>query len=121
GQPEPFCVEVSQIVRTYMEQQFNLHAPERTTEEFLAELQDSSLLSLDQKRSLADFLMRCDLVKFARYEPGEPELRDLYDAAVRLIEETQWVSPVQAQQFPGGQQEPVVQPEPDGTQKSIVT
>ncbi|MDH7501314.1 MAG: hypothetical protein QHJ82_01190 [Verrucomicrobiota bacterium] len=93
-QPGPFCVEVSQIIRVYLEQQFKLHAPERTTEEFLAELQDSSLLGLDQKRTLADFLMRCDLVKFARYEPGEPELRSLYDAAVRLVEETQWAASV---------------------------
>lgn len=93
GQPEPFCVEVSQIIRAYLEQQFKLHAPERTTEEFLGELQTSALLGLDQKRTLADFLMRCDLVKFARYEPGESELRSLYDAAVRLVEETQWASP----------------------------
>lgn len=88
SQPEPFCVEVSLTVRVYLEECFNLRAPERTTEEFLEELQISPLLALSQKRSLADFLMRCDLVKFARYEPREPELRDLYDAAVRLIEET---------------------------------
>jgi len=89
GQPEPFCVAVSQIIRVYLEEQFRLRAPERTTEEFLEELQSSALLGLEQRRSLANFLMRCDLVKFARYEPGEPELRDLYDAAVRLVEETE--------------------------------
>ncbi|MGC8989937.1 MAG: hypothetical protein ACP5MD_07435 [Verrucomicrobiia bacterium] len=103
GQPGPFCIEVSQIIRVYLEQQFKLHAPERTTEEFLAELQDSSLLGLDQKRTLADFLMRCDLVKFARYEPGEPELRSLYDAAVRLVEETQWAASVPNTPPPGEQ------------------
>lgn len=103
GQPEPFCVEVSQIIRVYLEQQFKLHAPERTTDEFLAELQDSSLLGLDQKRRLADFLMRCDLVKFARYEPGEPELRDLYDAAVRLVEESQWAASVPSAPVSGEQ------------------
>jgi hypothetical protein len=96
GQPEPFCVAVSQIIRVYLEQQFHLHAPERTTEEFLEELRSSALLGLEQKRRLADFLMRCDLVKFARYEPGEPELRDLYDAAVRLVEETEGGLPAPA-------------------------
>jgi hypothetical protein len=89
GQPERFCVLVSDTIRVYLEERFELRAPERTTEEFLEELQRSPLLSLSQKRSLADFLMRCDLVKFARYEPGEPELRELYDAAVRLVEETE--------------------------------
>jgi len=43
----------------------------------------------DQKESLGEFLKRCDLVKFARYEPGEPELRDLHQSAVRLVEETE--------------------------------
>lgn len=87
-QPRPFCILVSDTLRVYLEEQFRLRAPERTTEEFLDELQSSALLSLTQKQSLGDFLMRCDLVKFARYEPGEPELRDLLDAAMRLVDET---------------------------------
>jgi hypothetical protein len=88
GRPEPFCVAISDALRVYLEERFAWHAPERTTEEFLAELQASPRLSPPQKRSLGDFLGRCDLVKFARYEPGEPELRDLLDAALRLVDET---------------------------------
>jgi hypothetical protein len=89
GQPEPFCVAVSGIVRVYLEERFSLRAPERTTEEFLEELTGSALLSLGQQQGLAGFLTRCDLVKFARYDPGEPELLDLHDAAVRLVDETE--------------------------------
>jgi hypothetical protein len=59
----------------YLEERFDFHAPERTTEEFLYELQATELLTRDQKESLAEFLKRCDLVKFAKYEPREPELR----------------------------------------------
>ncbi len=87
-QPEPFVVAVSGAVRVYLEERFDLHAPERTTEEFLHELADSPVLSERQKQTLADFLMRSDLVKFARYEPGKPELRDMHAAAVRLVDET---------------------------------
>ena len=61
---------------------------ERTTEEFLYELQRSDLLTREQKDSLGGFLSGCDLVKFARYEPGEPELRELHAGALRLVEET---------------------------------
>jgi hypothetical protein len=43
----------------------------------------------DQKDSLGEFLTCCDLVKFAKYEPGERELMDLHQSAVRLIEETE--------------------------------
>jgi hypothetical protein len=88
-QPRPFCILVSDTIRLYLEERFDLRAPERTTEEFLDELQASALLTLDQKQTLGEFLGRCDLVKFARYEPRRPELEALYQAAVRLVEETQ--------------------------------
>ena len=89
AQPKPFCILVSDTIRTYLEERFNFRAPERTTEEFLHELQDTDLLSAEQKESLGEFLESCDLVKFAKYEPGEPELRDLHGSAVRLVEETE--------------------------------
>jgi len=89
GQPREFCILVSDTIRGYLEERFDFHAPERTTEEFLHELQATELLTPDQKESLGEFLKRCDLVKFARYEPGQPELRDLHASALRLVEETE--------------------------------
>lgn len=89
GQPRPFCIMVSDTVRLYLEQRFNFHAPERTTEEFLYELQATNLLLPEQKQSLGEFLSVCDMVKFARYEPGPPELQALHHSAVRLIDETE--------------------------------
>jgi hypothetical protein len=89
--PYRFCSLVSDVIRVYLEERFNLHAPDRTTDEFLAELRDRSSLSDEHKLLLEDFLTRCDLVKFARHEPTEPELRALLDAALRLIDETQEV------------------------------
>ena len=107
AQAKPFCVLVSDTIRLYLEERFNFRAPERTTEEFLYELQNTNLLLPDQKESLGEFLKRCDLVKFARYEPREIELRDLHDSAVRLVEETE------PQPTP-----PVDEPQPATTAKS---
>jgi hypothetical protein len=87
-EPRPFCISVSDTLRAYLEEAFSLHAPERTTEEFLDELQSSALLSFSQKQLLGDFLMRCDLVKFARDEPAVEQLKELHDSALRLIDET---------------------------------
>jgi hypothetical protein len=89
GRPREFCILVSDTLRLYLEERFDFHAPERTTEEFLHELRGTRLLLAAQKESLGEFLRRCDLVKFARYEPGEPELRDLHASALRLVEETE--------------------------------
>ena len=89
NQPRAFCILVSDTVRVYLEERFNFRAPERTTEEFLRELQATNLLTPDQKQSLGEFLSVCDMVKFARYEPGLPELHALHDSAARLIDETE--------------------------------
>ena len=86
---EQFCMEVSQIIRVYLEERFNLHAPDRTTEEFLLELQSSQRLAGEHKQLLADFLGECDMVKFAKAEPPELELRNLHETASRLVGETQ--------------------------------
>ncbi len=88
SQPKPFVIAVSDAVRAYLEERFNFRAPERTTEEFLRELSASHLLAPAQKESLGRFLASCDLVKFARYEPGENELTQLHASALRLVEET---------------------------------
>jgi hypothetical protein len=89
AQSRPFCIMVSDTSRLYLEERFNFHAPDRTTEEFLHELKATELLTPDQKQSLGEFLAVCDMVKFARYEPGLPELKALHDSAVRLIDETE--------------------------------
>jgi hypothetical protein len=86
--PERFCTSVSEITRTYLEERFGLKAPERTTEEFLAELPNSAVLDSRHKTLLGDFLTQTDLVKFAKFEPGRRELEELHAAALRLVEET---------------------------------
>ena len=47
------------------------------------------MLAKEQKESLGNFLANCDLVKFAKYEPGEKELLELHHSALRLVEETE--------------------------------
>ena len=89
SEPKPFSTAVSGAIRIYLEERFQFHAPDRTTEEFLYELQQSQLLTSNQKQSLASFLASCDLIKFAKYEPAETELRALHASALRLVNETE--------------------------------
>ena len=89
AQPKPFVIAVSDTARAYLEERFNFRAPERTTEEFLRELSSTDLLVVEQKESLGNFLESCDLVKFAKYEPGENELLGLHGSAMKLVEETE--------------------------------
>jgi hypothetical protein len=89
SEPKPFTIAVSGAIRIYLEQRFEFHAPDRTTEEFLYELQASPSLTGEQKESLAGFLASCDLIKFSQYEPTEVELHGLHAAALRLVDETE--------------------------------
>ena len=88
GLPREFCFAVSDPLRAYLEERFQLRAPERTTEEFLRELERTFALSPEHKAALAGFLEQADLVKFARFEPTEAVLRELHASALRLVDET---------------------------------
>jgi len=68
-----YYVELSNITRRYVEDRYQLHAPERTTPEFLAEATKSGRLTTEQQDQLESFLRLCDRVKFARYESSVEE------------------------------------------------
>ena len=83
-----FYSELSLIVRHYLENRFTLRAPEMTTEEFLVSVKDSSELKVEHKHLLRDFMVQCDMVKFAKYAPGKDEIDLSYEAAVKLVDQT---------------------------------
>lgn len=88
GAVDGWYVELSDIVRRYIEERFALRAPELTTEEFLLEAGRSADLKRAHRELLSDFLARCDRVKFARYSPEEDESRDALGVAERFLSET---------------------------------
>ncbi len=88
GRVKEFYIELSDIVRRYLESRFSLRAPEMTTEEVLYSLRESGELTGAQKNLLKEFLQRCDLVKFAKYGPTQQEAEESFNAAERLVKET---------------------------------
>lgn len=85
---EAFVVELSAILRHYLEGQFQLQAPRVSTEEFLYLAGYSEQLSDEAKRKLGDFLIECDRVKFALAELKLPAMQQLYDTVDGFVEET---------------------------------
>lgn len=79
---------LSHIVRLYIEQRFNVTAPECTTEEFLIKMTHMDRLESGHKQLIRKFLEHCDLVKFARYGPDKDEIDMAYNTAKRVIDET---------------------------------
>ncbi len=85
---DTWYVQLSSIVRDYLEGRFSLRAPELTTEEFLRVAQSSEQISSEHKVLLSRFLADCDRVKFAGYEPDEEESNAVLAAARKFLLET---------------------------------
>ena len=88
GKIKEFYERISSILRHYIEHRFDLRAPERTTEEFLAELKYTDVLSISDKESLEEFLTHCDLVKFAKHTPATEQIQQTFDLVKEFIEKT---------------------------------
>jgi hypothetical protein len=88
GKIKEFYEHLSDILRHYIEHRFNLRAPERTTEEFLAELPSANVLSKSDQNQLEEFLIHCDLVKFAKYNPTAEQIQRTFDLVKNFIETT---------------------------------
>jgi HAMP domain-containing protein len=84
-----FSTAVSDIVRRYIEQRFDVIATHQTTEEFLHDLLKSSNASLARHRALlSDFLHQCDLVKFADMSLTPQSMEQLHHSARAFVLET---------------------------------
>ena len=88
GAMKTYYSELSAIVRTYLEQRFEIRAPEMTTEEFLLVSARGGRLVGPHRALLGDFLKESDLVKFARHMPTIADGERAWTAARRFVDET---------------------------------
>lgn len=85
---DSFFVELSALIRRYLEDRFELRAPELTTEEFLQVASQTPDLDETHQVFLRSFLARADMVKFARFVPTAEEIDAALAAASRFLDET---------------------------------
>jgi hypothetical protein len=102
GQVKEYHILVSDILRTYVEGHFRVHALEMTTGEVLGGLDEVGVE--DQTRAdFKRFLESCDLVKFAKVRPGVEESERVLVLGRSIVEESMsWRQP-----------EPEPEPEPE--------
>jgi hypothetical protein len=107
----PYAIEVSGIVRRYLEHRFDIRAPQRSTEEFLVEARRSPLLTEKYQGKLGHFLGCCDFLKFAKGTAEEDELELLHQAAVIFVTETRLPAETARQLAAQDKTSPVAKPE----------
>lgn len=88
GEIKLFYQRLSDILRHYIEDRFGLHAPEQTTEEFLSTLGSSDALVIQYRNLLKEFLLNCDMVKFAEHSPDTVEIQGAFNSCKTFITET---------------------------------
>lgn len=69
NQVKEFYLELTMIVRRFIERLYRIRAPEQTTEEFLLTASRDPRFAPGVVRKLKSFLEAADLVKFAAYRP----------------------------------------------------
>jgi hypothetical protein len=86
---QAFSVAVSDVVRGYVEERFSVLATQRTTEEFLRDClaQVGSALQAHEQ-ALAQFLIFCDLAKFARWSLDAEQMQGMLASARHFVEST---------------------------------
>ena len=85
---DAFFVELSDLVRHYLENRFTLHAPELTTEEFLDVAAASPDLTRNHRSFLQTFLHSADQVKFARFVPAADDVETALSAVRGFLQQT---------------------------------
>lgn len=84
--PKAYAGEVSQIVRDYIDAVYQIPAPERTTEEFLAIAGQSEHFDGEAKADLEKILKLADIAKFARHAFSETEKDQILQSAEKFVE-----------------------------------
>jgi hypothetical protein len=82
-----FSIKISDLLRSFIEQNFGIKAVRQTTNEFLIEASRNSHFDLAQQERLRHFLLTCDSIKFAQANAGVQENEALFEEAVAFVEE----------------------------------
>ncbi len=92
GMYEQYYVQLTWILRYYIEDRFNIHAPEQTTPEFMKTTMEKKVLTPEQQKFLYSFLNHCDKVKFAQLIPTPEQMESGFNWVWNFIEETKATS-----------------------------
>ena len=83
-----YHARLSDVLRQYLEQRFELPATRQTTPEIFAAMGANSRVPAEPQALLNDILARCDLAKFARVVPSAEECQRVVSLARQFVERT---------------------------------
>ena len=85
GRYKDFYVELTMVVRRYVQRQHGVKAPHLTTEEFFDATRNAPTFPKSTLDELIDFLRKSDMVKFAGVEATPETAESATDSAKKYI------------------------------------
>ncbi|MDZ7331727.1 MAG: BatD family protein [candidate division KSB1 bacterium] len=90
GEIKQFYIRISEIIRRYIEGRYFIPAIEMTTTQLIDAMIEAEIES-EVVQLVEDFLLACDLVKFAKYIPTEAENQRAIAQAFEIVNRTKIV------------------------------
>lgn len=112
GKFKQYYIEMSDIIRRYIEGRYFIVALELTTTDLLDDLKTSDVEGKNIEL-IHEFLSVCDMVKFAKYKPGKSENEQNLNKAYDLVEQTKLIYDVSFEQENGETEASPQAPEPE--------
>ena len=88
GYVKEYHIELSDVIRDYLEKRYAVKTHEKTTDEIFAGLKNKDI-SAENKNMLRQILALADLVKFAKEKPLPDENEQSIDNATSFVSQTQ--------------------------------
>ncbi len=80
-----FYIRLSEIAKRILEAGYGISAAERTTSEIMESLSSQPGRKPEDMERIESFLLRCDIVKFAKYIPSRAEHEDAGKDALQIL------------------------------------
>jgi hypothetical protein len=85
GGEKQYYVLLSEIAKRILEAGYGIHAAEQTTSEIMDSLNRLGVPDSENRTQIESFLLRCDVVKFAKYIPSRTEQETASQDALRIL------------------------------------
>jgi hypothetical protein len=87
GEVKEYHIQVSDIIRSYVEGRFGVQALEMTTRDILLGMEKAGVAA-STRDGLREFLLPCDMVKFAKSRPGGEASRETLALGRKWVQDT---------------------------------
>jgi len=85
GKEKQFYVLLSDIIKRILSAGYGIHTAEQTTSEIMEALNQNTVPGSAEAKKIESFLLRCDVVKFAKYVPSVDEHTTTTEEALRIL------------------------------------